>query len=150
MLLPAMASRVQAQPTTEPTEEVSVDRDNPYQMANLILDALRNQDWATLQSACTPVNVELFSSLVADPSGAERLMSGWRWEAVLAAPEQLSELRWSPHGREHRAIWAFLHEMSDTEVAVLVLESHDDGWVFEDINSPPKAAWEAALEVEGN
>lgn len=140
------ASGQDTPPTAEETDSATgYDFTNPYDMASMVVQALKDRDWQTM--ATHHDNPDDILLLQEDPALFEERVAGWRLEAIEAAPVPITELRWVRNSDNR--VWAFMDDINAEEVAVLRLERTETGWAWEDVNSLSREVWESALHVEG-
>lgn len=140
------ASAQDTPPTTEETDTATgYDLTNPYDVASMVVQALKDRDWETM--ATHHDNPDDILLLQADPALFEERVAGWRLEAIEGATVPITELRWVRNSDNR--VWAFMGDINAEDVAVLRLERTDTGWAWEDVNSLSREVWETALPVEG-
>ena len=132
--------------TTEETDAATAyDFTNPYDVASMVVQALKDRDWQTM--ATHHDNPDDILLLQVDPALFEERVAGWRLEAIEGATVPITELRWVRNSDNR--VWALMGDINPEEVAVLRLERTDTGWAWEDVNSLSREVWDGALNVEG-
>ena len=112
-----------------------LDMKNPAEVARAILQSYRQRDLNTLSELSLAMNRDFFKEIAEQGEQHPRynsIFAGWRWDAVEAWDGRTADAR-----QRGDVVAVKFHQMSDSEVAVVMLEKDEQGnWRFEDINSP--------------
>jgi hypothetical protein len=122
------------------------DRGDPSEVARTALVAYQQRDLHALARLASAYNRPLIAEIARDGQAHPRYHSlfgedSWRWQGVRDWDGRILDVRY--RGPSNRPVAQVkFGTLGEREALVVTLEWRDNGWWFEDVNSPVESAYQ--------